>query len=99
MKAALLFHEKRIVMNPKTEEVAVVEIKTWKVPKSKDYPHGRKFSLFLVSEGKTIVGMDNHKPKGPHRHRGDRQIPYEYVDDDRLLSDFWSWVRKEGFEP
>lgn len=54
---------------------AVVEIKIWDVPKSKDYPSGRKFSLFLVAEGEVVVGFDNHKPKGPHLHLGNRELP------------------------
>lgn len=99
MKAELLFREKRLVINPRTKEMAVVEIKVWRVPRSKEYPHGRKFSLFLVAGGKTIVGIDNHKPKGPHRHVRDREMVYEYVNEERLLSDFWDWVRKEDFEP
>lgn len=98
MKAELIFHEKRLVSHTKTEELAIVEIKVWKVPSSKDYPSGRKFSLFLVSNDKILAGVDNHKPKGPHRHTGNREVTYDYVNEERLLSDFWSWVKKEGFE-
>lgn len=98
-KANSLFREKRIVFNRKTEKVALVELKIWEVAKSNHYPSGRKFSLFLVSEGKTLVGIDNHKPKGPHLHLGDQEVPYDYVDEEKLLADFWSFVRKEGYEP
>lgn len=86
-------------MNRLTEALAVGEIKIWKVPESSHYPEGRKFSLFLVSEGKMVVGIDNHKPKGSHRHVGDLEVVYEYIDEAHLLADFWRLVRKEGFEP
>lgn len=98
MKARLQFHEKRIVVDPEAGRIAVAEIKIWKVPKSNDYPSGKKFSLFLVFEGQAVIGIDNHKPKGPHRHVGDKEFLYEYVSDERLLSDFWHWVREEGFQ-
>src|SRR3990167_398682 len=98
MKATVLFHEKRIVVHSKTDEIGLVELKIWKIPRSEHYPQGRKFSLFLVLHGEVLVGIDNHKPKGPHRHIKDVEVPYEYVNEERLLSDFWSWVRKEGFK-
>lgn len=86
-------------MNRATGDAAVAELKIWSVPRSKDYPHGRKFSLFLVSGGQVVVGVDNHKPKGPHLHLGDRELPYLYRDDVALLADFWDLARKAGFEP
>lgn len=99
MKAAILFREKRIVINRITGDAAFVEIKVWNVPKSAHYPTGRKFSLFLVSGGKVLVGIDNHKPKGPHLHLGDQEVPFEYISDEKLLADFWVFVRKAGYEP
>ena len=46
-----------------------------------------------------LVGVDNHKPKGPHLHLGKEERPFPYTDDDQLLKDFWELVRKAGFEP
>lgn len=99
MKAELLFHEKRILQGKVTDHLAIAELRVWKVPTSRDYPHGRKYSLFLVVEGKTLVGLDNHKPKGPHLHLSNREVPYDYIDDKKLLKDFWDLVRKTGYEP
>ncbi|TVQ81055.1 MAG: hypothetical protein EA369_00680 [Bradymonadales bacterium] len=99
MKAQSVFREKRILENPKTGKVAIVELKIWKVPKSKAYPEGRKFSLFLVSEGKVLFGMNNHKPKGPHLHFGEQERPYGYQGDEQLLEDFWELARKAGYQP
>jgi hypothetical protein len=70
----------------------------WEVPRSSDYPRGRKFSLFLVVDGNVVIGIDNHKPKGPHLHRHGQEQPIVVADEERLLGDFWELVKKEGFE-
>jgi hypothetical protein len=99
MKAELVWHEKRLVASKKIEGLAVAEIKIWKVPVSSNYPDGRKYSLFLILEGNVLLGIDNHKPKGPHLHLEGQELPYEYKNDDYLITDFWERVRKAGFEP
>ena len=99
MKAKLVFHEKRLVWSPSLKSAGVVELKVWDVPRSEKYPDGRKFSLFLVAHAEVVVGIDNHKPKGPHLHLGQREVPFHYTNDDQLLQDFWELVRKAGFEP
>ncbi len=65
-----------------------------------DYPEGIKFSLFLVSRStsKVIFGIDNHRPKGPHLHTGEKESKYEFRGVDHLVEEFWDRVRKEGFE-
>jgi len=93
-----VFHEKRIVVNESTGRIAIAELKIWKVPKSEHYPSGIKFSLFLVSDGRTLVGIDNHKPKGPHLHLGSEECVYFYQDNKKLIEDFWDFTRKAGFE-
>ncbi len=99
MKATLLFHEKRIMVNGKNGELAIAELKVWQIPKSQHYPAGRKFSLFLIAAGKVLIGIDNHKPKGPYLHLGSEEVGYDYSTDDQLLADFWDLTRKAGFEP
>ena len=99
MKATQIFHEKRIVESRLTDELAIVELKIWKIPKSRHYQLGRRFSLFLVVEGRAVLGIDNHSPKGPHLHLGAEEMVYDYQDDQNLLEDFWGLVRKAGFDP
>jgi len=48
---------------------------------SEKYPAGRKFSLFLVAQGEVLVGLDNHKPKGPHLHLGKDERRFHDADD------------------
>ena len=99
MKAEPILREKRILTNKHTGDLAIAELKVWRVPKSGAYPAGVKFSLFLVSDGQILVGMDNHKPKGPHLHLGEQEVPYEFHDAASLVADFWDLARKAGFEP
>ena len=97
--AALLFHSKIQVVHGSSEEVAIAELKVWDVQATSHYPEGRKYSLFLVwkGSGEVIIGFDNHKPKGPHLHRQDREEAYDFKDVDQLIEDFWSLTRLEGF--
>jgi len=37
--------------------------------------------------GKRVL-MDNHHPKGPHIHIDDTELPYAFIDLDRLVEDF-----------
>lgn len=98
MKAEPLLREKRILSHKKSGELAVAELKIWRIPRSKDYPRGIKFALFLVSRGEIIVGIDNHKPKGPHLHLGAGEFPYDFQGERILVDDFWDMARKAGFE-
>lgn len=98
MKADPIHREKRILVHRVTRDLAIAEIKIWRVLKSEHYPDGLKYSLFLVAGGEVLVGIDNHKPKGPHLHLGDRELPYQFRNDAILLSDFWDLARKAGFD-
>ena len=96
MKAELLFHEKRAVSG-RSGKIGIVEIKVWKIPSDKYYPEGLKFSLFLVCDSEIVIGIDNHKPKGPHLHFEGGEFAYSFTGEKKLLQDFWSLVSKKGF--
>lgn len=82
-RAVRVFHEKI-----RTAEGVIVELKVWQVAKSKNYPEGVKYSFFASQSGKILVGYDNHKPKGHHRHFGGEEEPYGFKGFDRLRQDF-----------
>ncbi|MDD5434042.1 MAG: DUF6516 family protein [Nitrospira sp.] len=88
MRAELIYHEKWI------EEVEIVEIKIWSVPKSKDKPHGYKYSLVYIKEGLCLIGYDNAESKGDHRHYGDSAESYRFDDLEKLFSDFYYDIRR-----
>ena len=47
-------------------------------------------------EGVRVVGYDNERGKGDHRHLGDIESPYQFVNVETLLVDFWKNVEKAG---
>jgi len=79
----LVFFEKRV-----EDDGSIIEMKVWEVPVSDKSLDGVRYSLYWVKEGKTLVGYDNHHPKGPHRHYGDRQEAYEFTTIENLIQDF-----------
>lgn len=79
----LVFFEKRI-----EDDGSIIEMKVWRVPLSEKSPDGVRYSLYWVKEGKILVGYDNHHPKGPHRHYGERQESYEFTTIENLIRDF-----------
>jgi len=85
--ADLLYREKR------TYAGGVVELVVWRVPEPVP-PSGHPFKcrLVFVRDGKRLVGYDNERGKGDHRHLGKNEQPYLFVDEIRLLEDFWQDV-------
>lgn len=75
----------------------VVEINIWRV--SEPVPpcgHHYKYRLVFVVEGRRLVGFDNERGKGDHRHDRGREHPYRFIDIETLLNDFWQAVAESG---
>lgn len=84
MRAELIYwHKARL------KEHYILEMKIHKVGRSFKYPEGVKYGLIFTNlkTGKKVL-MDNHHPKGPHIHLDDQEIPYQYVDEEKLIKDF-----------
>jgi hypothetical protein len=61
----------------------------WKLPGlDSERPHGLKYSLFYGVSGKRLVGYDNERGKGDHRHYGDKEQKYNFQTVDVLIQDF-----------
>ena len=73
----------------------VVEMVVWRVltpvPPS---AHPFKYRLVFVRDGRRIVGYDNERGKGDHKHLGEKETPYRFVDEAKLLEDFWQDIKK-----
>jgi Family of unknown function (DUF6516) len=83
-KAVLIYQDKGLLSNN-----AIIEMKIWQLPdKTKERPHGLKYSLFYGEDGKRVIGYDNERGKGDHRHYGDREEEYMFVSVDSLIDDF-----------
>src|ERR1700689_601154 len=91
------FHEKLCFDDGATLGVTIYAVRS-PVPGSK---HRLKYSLFYGKDGKRLVGYDNEKPKGDHRHYGTRETPYTFSTVERLIADFLADVRsiREGRRP
>jgi hypothetical protein len=90
MRATLLFHERRLF-----DHGTIMEMKIWRLPRPvPPTTHGLKYSLFYGYPGRRLVGYDNERAKGDHRHLDDRELPYDFVSVERLVADFLSDVRR-----
>lgn len=83
MKARLIIYDKD------TDELGnTIEIKMWQVPVTKDAPHGYKYSLVYIVGGERVIGYDNERGKGDHRHREGNETRYEFKGLRELVADF-----------
>ena len=74
---------------------AIVEMTIWLVPEPvAGSKHSFKYSLFYGYPGQRIVGYDNERGKGDHRHLDGREEPYDFSTVEVLVSDFLSDVRR-----
>jgi Family of unknown function (DUF6516) len=88
--AKLLFHRKEDY-----DDGHIAELTIWLLPEStSERPHGLKYSLFYGREGERIIGYDNERGKGDHRHYGAVEEKYEFRSVRQLIVDFTSDVAK-----
>jgi hypothetical protein len=72
-----------------------IEAVIWEVPQPVlPSEHRVKYRLAYVVQGKRVVGYDNERGKGDHRHIGQRETAYTFVDEATLLSDFLDDVKE-----
>ncbi|MBI5375894.1 MAG: hypothetical protein HZA77_10695 [Candidatus Schekmanbacteria bacterium] len=72
----------------------IVEMKIWKVPASRTYPQGYKYSLVYIVKGERIIGYDNAEGKGHHRHSIKKEDSYNFKNISKLISDFFNDIIK-----
>src|SRR3990167_2409018 len=56
----------------------IIEVKMWQVTPSTDKPHGYKYSLVYIVNGKRVIGYDNAEGKGDNRHYRDNIEQYQF---------------------
>ena len=67
----------------------VVEMVVWRLPTPlPPSHHAFKYRLVFVRDGKRVVGYDNERGKGDHKHLRLRELRYRFVDIDTLIHDF-----------
>lgn len=74
---------------------AILEMVIWQVPEPvKGSAHRLKYSLFYGENGARLVGYDNERGKGDHRHFEGREEAYLFTTPEALVADFLSDVEK-----
>ena len=90
MKAELVYRSKLVL-----SDGAIVEMVIWRVPapvlKSE---HVIKYRLFYGKHLERIVGFDNERGKGDHKHIKGTEFPYLFESVEKLINDFMIEVRK-----
>jgi hypothetical protein len=90
MRAALLIHERVFF-----DDEFLIEIKVWRVPEPvPPSGHGLKYSLFYGRSGTRVVGYDNERGKGDHRHYKGKEFAYKFSSIEKLLADFRADVER-----
>ena len=84
MKAQLILNEKTVF-----EDGSIIELRIWSVPNPvPPTTHGYKYSLFFGRPGERVVGFDNERGKGDHKHVLGTETGYVFTSIAQLLRDF-----------
>ncbi len=84
MKATLVIR-RRVVYDDRN----FAELVVWRVPAPVlPSTHGFKYRFVYIVNGARVIGFDNERGKGDHRHDDGVESPYSFQDVDRLLADF-----------
>lgn len=90
-RATLIIDRKQVLANG-----AIIQIKVWRLPeRTTERPHGLKYSLFYGRPGERVIGYDNERGKGDHRHYRHREESYTFENLVKLIEDFRRDVAQE----
>jgi hypothetical protein len=90
MKAELIHRKRHTFADGK-----IIEIVIWKVPEPVvGSDHHYKYRLFYGDHEERMVGYDNERPKGDHRHYGRHEEVYLFLGVQQLLTDFYDDIAK-----
>lgn len=84
MKATRIFYDKAVL-----PDGFIVEMVIWQLPTSStERPHGLKYRLYFGRDGQRMVGYDNERGKGDHKHILDVEKSYKFTTAEKLVADF-----------
>ncbi len=90
MKAMRIFYDKAVL-----PDGFVVEMVIWQLPTSSpERPHGLKYRLYFGRDGQRIVGYDNERGKGDHKHLLDVEKRYKFITPEKLVEDFLADIER-----
>lgn len=83
MDASELFRVKQVF------GAGFIEIVIWQVPRPvPPSEHPYKYRLVYVINGQRVLGYDNERGKGDHKHIGQHEVPYRFLSPQQLMADF-----------
>lgn len=92
MKATLL-HRSRVAFG-----LGFIEMVIWHVPRPlSPSTHPYKYRLVYIVNGQRLIGYDNERGKGDHKHHKGIELPYSFTGPDQLIADFLADI--EGITP
>ncbi|WP_205421249.1 toxin-antitoxin system TumE family protein [Rhizobium terrae] len=84
MKAQLLYRTKSVL-----SDGAILEMVIWKILQPLlGSLHNYKYSLFYGYPGQRVIGYDNERGKGDHRHIRGHEEAYGFSTIEKLIDDF-----------
>ena len=84
MKAELVYRTKRILSDD-----SILEMVIWRLPNPvAGRTHAYKYRLYFGKGGRRLVGYDNERGKGDHKHFGHSELAYRFVSPEQLMQDF-----------
>ncbi|MCB1622306.1 MAG: hypothetical protein KDI44_16385 [Thiothrix sp.] len=90
-KAELIFKHRR-----EFADGAILEGVAWLLPKPVDGSgHLYKYRLFYGYPDQRVIGYDNERGKGDHKHYLDMEEPYTFSSPEQVWADFVTDVLKE----
>ncbi len=89
MKALELFRSREVF------GCGVIEIVLWRVPRPvSPSEHPYKYRLVFLVDGRRVLGYDNERGKGNHKHFHSRESSYDFTSPARLLADFMKDIKE-----
>jgi hypothetical protein len=77
----------------------IVEIVIWQVPAPvPPSEHPYKYRLVYVVDGQRILGYDNERGKGDHKHIGQHEDPYRFISPQQLMADFMTDLKEHSHD-
>jgi hypothetical protein len=88
MRATLLLRERRVLGEGRFAEIVI-----WRVPSAvRGSAHDFRYRLAYVVDGICALRFDNEPGKGDHKHIGEREERYMFMNPERLIDDFWDAI-------
>lgn len=89
MEKAVLVLRRRVVYS----EREFAELVVWELPEpAPPSRHRVKYRLAFVVDGVRVLGFDNERGKGDHRHDRGAEAPYLFTDVETLVADFFAAI-------